>query len=430
MKVLGECAMAMGLGAKHALGSNVRISMLLALISLTFPAIALSATLEITARFEPTSLDPGHNTFVNTTPNSGICRSQPGWCQSRGVNGSIEVPLGLKYGEFTLDAPERSHAYFRFPNEWQELAVVHQESGAVFKLKWRIVLLGGRYVLYRDVKEITGTTSNLAGHGALWSSIWSYPPAGCQGVGSISAGATWYDFQWYVPIEGNACTKLAKTEFEGMRIDNVGIGYVMEAPNPLEMPSGTYTASAFYGIGPGMEFDFGDNASTEVDHVSINFTLTVQHSFDVQFPATVPRVTLTPDGGWSQWIDHGRPPTRLRQELPFHLTTSMDFSMKLRCEYETDGRCGIRNALGETVVPVEVDVTIPGMNNVRDGRPAQDAPLLPDDVRAPRFTPDGYLIRRRSTLRFTAGGEAVAEMLKSPGSYWQGNMTVVFDANP
>lgn len=36
----------------------------------------------------------------------------------------------------------------------------------------------------------------------------------------------------------------------------------------------------------------------------------------------------------------------------------------------------------------------------------------------------------RSMLRFTAGRDAVTEMLKSPGTYWQGNMTVVLDVNP
>lgn len=48
-------------------------------------------------------------------------------------------------------------------------------------------------------------------------------------------------------------------------------------------------------------------------------------------------------GGWSHWIDHGQPPTRLRQALPFQLTTSMDFSRTLRCEHAAGNRCGIRN---------------------------------------------------------------------------------------
>jgi hypothetical protein len=81
-------------------------------------------------------------------------------------------------------------------------------------------------------------------------------------------------------------------------------------------------------------------------------------------------------------------------------------------------------------VPVEVDVTLPGMNNLRDGRPAQNTVLLADDGQAPRFTPDGYLMQRRSTLRFTAGRDAVLEMVKTPGSRWEGDMTVLFDANP
>ena len=36
----------------------------------------------------------------------------------------------------------------------------------------------------------------------------------------------------------------------------------------------------------------------------------------------------------------------------------------------------------------------------------------------------------RSMLRFTAGRDAVTEMQKSPGTHWQGNMTVVLGTNP
>ena len=76
-------------------------------------------------------------------------------------------------------------------------------------------------------------------------------------------------------------------------------------------------------------------------------------------------------------------PERLRQALPFHLTSSMDFSMKLRCEHAAGSGCGIRNAADDVVVPVDVDVTIPGMRNLKDGRPAQDTPLSADDALAP-----------------------------------------------
>jgi hypothetical protein len=79
---------------------------------------------------------------------------------------------------------------------------------------------------------------------------------------------------------------------------------------------------------------------------------------------------------------------------------------------------------------VDVDVTIPGMRNLKDGRPAQDTPLSADDALAPRFSPEGYLMQRRSTLRFTANRAAVETIVQLPGSRWDGQMTVVFDANP
>ncbi len=108
----------------------------------------------------------------------------------------------------------------------------------------------------------------------------------------------------------------------------------------------------------------------------------------------------------------------------------MDFSMKLRCEHDAGNRCGIRNQTLGQVVPVDVDVTCPACAIARWAPGAGHTKLLPDDAQAPRFTPDGYLMQRRSTLRFTAGRDAVTEMLKAPGSHWEGNMTVVFDANP
>jgi hypothetical protein len=39
-------------------------------------------------------------------------------------------------------------------------------------------------------------------------------------------------------------------------------------------------------------------------------------------------------------------------------------------------------------------------------------------------------MQRRSPLPYTAEREAVTEMLRTPGSHWSGDMTVVFDANP
>lgn len=210
---------------------------------------------------------------------------------------------------------------------------------------------------------------------------------------------------------------------------NFSIGYHLETPNPLQAQDGQYTGSVTYTVGNGQQIDLGQGDYSDSE-LTLQLLLDVVHDFQVRFSSEFPVVQLAPEGGWVQWVDHGLLPSRLRQELPFHLTTSMDFSMKLRCEHDVGDRCGLQNVVNAEVVPVDVDVTIPGMSNVHDGRPAQNTALLPDDARAPRFTPDGYLMQRRSTLRFTAGREAVTEMLKSPGSHWEGNMTVVFDADP
>lgn len=211
---------------------------------------------------------------------------------------------------------------------------------------------------------------------------------------------------------------------------NVGLGIQVTLPNATTLQDGRYLAQESWTTGgAGADIDLGDNI-TGVQMIRMNFVFDVIHDFQVRFPSESPRVQLAPAGGWSAWIDHGKAPVRLRQELPFHLTTSMDFSMKLLCEHPAGTGCGIRNHADDVVVPVDVDVTLPGMTNLRDGRPAQFTALSSNDAQAPRFTPDGYLMQRRSTLRFTAEREAVTEMLRTPGSHWSGDMTVVFDANP
>jgi hypothetical protein len=364
--------------------------------------------LKITGEYKPTPLEPGNGQFKDTTPRHNYC-TRPGCRPSIRLEGmAISYPEGFEAG-----ATGRESLYFRMPSVLRTVTLTHEENGSVVEVRWRVDSFTG---------SVEGRPNSVQPTGYL-------APAPCTLIHGQGA-STWFDFQWRLDERGQGCSKTILADMPPGRFLYFGISYELQFPNAVAMHNGRYTGVVPLTMGPGGDIDFGDRAVISDGTLNIAIELEVQHQFAVRFPVDAPVVQLAPEGGWSQWRDHGIRPSRLRQELPFLLTSSMDFNMKLQCEHEAADRCGIRNAEDDTVVPVDVDVTIPGMSSVMDGRPAQGTPLLPDNARAPRFTPDGYLMQRRSTLRFTAGREAVTEMLKSPGSHWQGNMTVVFDANP
>lgn len=393
---------------------DFRLCIALLMLLMPGPSLAQVREVEVTGRFRPSALSPGNADFENTTPRGGFCDWKPDECAKKGayiftVGGG---ELWRKTGPGDNES-RRDTTYVRFPGP-RTITLTDEKSGHSFSARISFVAIALQLHFTNGVDPwyygISGGCTAIRGGGGLG---WSH--------GGWSVGD---------PSDPKECFSTQLRNARTYAYRNVGLGIHVELPRATTLLNGRYVASESWTTGGSeADIDLGDNI-TGTSSIRFNFAFDVIHDFEVRFSSEYPTARLAPDGGWSQWTDYGLVPRRLHQELPFSLTSSMDFSMKLRCEHDAGDRCGIRKAADGTVVPVDVGVTIPGMSNVRDGQPAQDTPLLPDDARAPRFTPDGYLMQRRSTLRFTAGREAVTEMLKSPGSHWQGNMTVVFDANP
>lgn len=392
----------------------LRLCVALLMLLVSADSLAQVAEVKVTGRFRPSALKPGNSEFENTTPRGSFCNWRSAECEK---NGAYIFNVGG--GEFWRKAGDgdnssrRDTTYVRFPKP-RVVVLTEEASGRSFLAKISFVAISLQLYFTNGPDP------------------WYYGVGGgCTAIRG-GGGLGWSNGGWGVsdPSDPKECFSSKPRNSRTYRYRDIGIGLKVELPRATTLLSGRYVASESWSTGGAeADIDLGDNI-TGTSSIRMNFVFDVIHDFDVKFVSESPAALLTPDGGWSQWTDHGLAPRRLRQELPFFLTSSMDFSMKLRCEHDAGERCGIRNASKDEVVPVDVDVTIPGMSNVRDGRPAQNTLLLPDDARAPRFTPDGYLMQRRSTMRFTAGSKAVAEMLKAPGSRWEGNMTVIFDANP
>ncbi|HEC0958236.1 TPA: hypothetical protein R1S83_005919, partial [Klebsiella pneumoniae] len=111
--------------------------------------------------------------------------------------------------------------------------------------------------------------------------------------------------------------------------------------------------------------------------VNVHFRLEVRHAFRLDVAPGMDHAVLAPRGGWSQWTDHGIAPARLQQEVPFHISSSGQFSVSMQCEHlQADGRCGIRNtSVDADDVPLDVSLTLPGFRDRASGRQVVDLPL-------------------------------------------------------
>ena len=350
------------------------------------PAAAQVIETTVTGEFRPNAANPGNTAFVNTTPRGAFCNWRPTECDKAGAY-IFDIGAG-EFWQKTGDgdnASARDTTYVRFP--------------------------APRAFMLRD--EMTGETAqarvsfvaiSLRLNFKNGADPWYYGvTGGCAAIRG-AGGVGWSFGGWGVrdPSNPRECFSTQRRNGRTYSYQNVGIGIQVELPDAITLKNGRYVAQQDWTTGGAeADIDLGDNI-TGVKMIRMNFVFEVAHDLEVLFPSEAPRVTLVPEGGWRAWVEHGIRPPSMSQELPFYLTSSMDFSLKLRCEHELDNQCGIRNARSNDVVPVAVDVTIPGMRNRGDGMPVQGMRLPPGDVRAPRLTPDAYMVQRRSTLRFIA----------------------------
>jgi hypothetical protein len=164
------------------------------------------------------------------------------------------------------------------------------------------------------------------------------------------------------------------------------------------------------------------------DEVVMNFEFTVAHDFKVERPPGTDVIVLQPANGWAEWVERGRPPASLRQELPFLMTSSGDFNVRLECEVPVGERCAIRSESGEQAA-LDVSMTIPGLYEATSGTAVVGYPLKAGGI-PPSFRAREYTQNRPSRLMFSVTGEPLRRMLDMPGSRWRGDVTVIFDANP
>jgi hypothetical protein len=392
----------------------------------------LAAEVTFTAEFRPSSANPEHKKFKNTTAQSGFCLDNPSQCLGEF---SVGLPLTPIFNGMDASGAARNSAFFKMPSSFRSV-MVESTIGDAYEVRWRVSSFSGRYRLPVSSLELVPEANGVvyAAHDALWDSRrWVYSPIGCGGTNYASFDHIQYRFLWLVPEGDGSCIKYLLREIPGpMSISQFSIGYELIAPDPLAMKNGVYTGDLVLTVGPGGDFDFGDRSMVNDSTISLHFVLTVQHELRADFPPDSHRVTLVPEGGWSSWVDHGRLPTSLSKDLPFSLSSSAPFSVTLECSHpQPNGDCGLLNTSTPTapLVPVAVAITMPGFREAQRNLDALNLKLSTQGV-APRFISNAYAVNRASRLHFDVTGEHVKSILDHPGDQYRGNVTVVFDAQP
>lgn len=377
-------------------------------------SVSLAAEATISARYR----GEASGAFVDTTPPASFCSQWPGFC----TGGMRTVGLPITYDKLVFKgAPTylQDRFYIKLPGA-RVVDVISQTTGERYHLEFEIIAISQRAVVADGPpapasSDVQGGCSYRQSQGAL----------------------NWVDYLWMVsaPQNPTACHiawqgnwQLPNPGPHPHRTDRMGIGYRLKALPPGKMKQGLYRGSLHYSVGDGADFDLGAGIQNlNSSSLTIHFELDVQHTFAIDFAPGSDRAVLEPPGGWLQWLNGGRAPQRLYRDLPFRLWSSGPFKVYKLCQYDVASHCGIRNQR-EDLVSVTVGLSLPG-DIEHEGDQARRLTIPTGREKALPFEPVTPAHNRPGQLHFQVEREDVRDMLEHAGSTYQGQVTVVFDAD-
>ncbi|MEB6591072.1 MULTISPECIES: hypothetical protein [Pseudomonas] len=355
--------------------------------------------------------------FENTTPLASYCRRWPAECT--GIP-AMQIPISYSRTTVTAAPDVRDRFYIQLPGP-RQVDVFHETTGENHSLRFELTAVS---------QQVTG-----GDHYRNNPAYTAYARGGCQYRKTFSynrmPAITWYLWTLRTPQAPTGCHSDPEVGNAGQVIDidvsEMGVAYNLDMPAPYRMKPGIYTGSVSYTIGPGGDFDFGNNVrNLNGDSLTLNFRLDVQHAFIFDFPPGSERAVLEPPGGWQAWLGGRGAPQRLNRDLPFRLWSTGPFKVYKLCRYNLASGCGIRNDAGHQV-PVEIALSLPG-GIQHAGGAVQKLPLPTGRGNALAFDSVTPVLNRPGQLHFEVAGPDVRTMLAHPGSRYEGEVTVVFDA--
>lgn len=397
---------------------NVKIYFKLLFCAGVFCAsIAHAYELTVTAAYKPDATQPYLMEFKDTTPTGGFCLRFASVCKDMKINSS-EIFFNnfvSKNMDSSRSDPESILAV-RFDNTTRTVVLREKNTGKLITAEFALKMIGQLSVANR-----------AEGEGSLESLTKNTPVEGCTEW--VYAHDNWTVENYFLPhTTGNIlCAKPFDPRYESWKgqvvNDSINIIYSLKTSSPLEAESGIYEGEILYTLGPGKDIDYFD---TDSNFININIIATVEHAFYFRFPSGSEKVVLDAKGGWSQWVNGGTVPQSLSQEVPFRLSSSRPFKIQMRCEFNSGQGCGLKNNKSTEIVPLSVKVTMPGFTH--NGQPVKNYEIGTGNMGSLIET-DHYIVNQQSHIHFSIDDHGVKTMIKEPGSKWEGDVTVIFDAD-
>lgn len=401
-----------------------------------FPcSAATGAIMTISAAFSPSVDNPENNKFTNTTPQGGYCDSWPTLCTNGQVSILLPFSMETTYAIKAL-APKREGYFVKLPSAWRSVQVTNVDSGKSFAVNFRASQYSGRLSVPNSY------TWGSTGGGTL-----AYPENSGSGGCSSGAGGTgllgsasWQEHAWSfgVAAEAAGCYRISTKEYGSIKWSRLSIGYELETPNPLVMDSGLYKGTYTFSIGPGGDFDFGDNIMASDTSLTIDFTLTVNH--ELKLSSTTSRVSLQPcakgkfcseeqgQANWERWMVNRITP-ELTGRSTFNLSSSGEFTVYLECEQHLGSDCALRsNNTPSQLVSVQSLLTLP--DNIADkstGAAVINKRLTTGKDLSNTFSTRAYGENRSGSVDFLVNQKDVDTMLKTRPDTYSGAITIIFD---
>lgn len=410
--------------------SLLRMAAMLLLLSSAAPN---ASTMDITASFSPSMSDPENNTFTNTTPQSGFCGKWPQYCPANTF--SIGLPITT-----TISKPITAHndphegVFFGLPGKKREVMVTDINSGEKHPVTFTITNFSAIAHFPNDQGQKAWDTDD----GTLGSPSSS---SSCSRRANPAGGRTIFSFVWNVPAEDVACYATSAIDrTEPTAFDGLSIGYNLITPNPLIMGSGTYTGVLSLSVGPGGDFDFGNNYQASDTNLTINFTLSVNHELKLTTSPEDRQVTLQPcasgrvcteEEGKANW--ERSTITRIAPQLTgrshFTLSSSGAFTVFLQCDQQIGQDCALQSEHSAKQVPVQALLTLPTtiVDQHTGSTVIQKKIRVGKDTVQNVFNTTQFGQDRKGSIDFVIAQKDVENMLKTRPDNYKGTMTVIFD---
>ncbi len=395
---------------------NYRNALYILILTILSIPLTQAATIQVTAEYKPAPYDITGSKFINTTPCS-VPDNMTGdfWCKgtaSLDKEQAISIPTNITSKIISNDRKlEHAITYQKFTGE-KSIVLTKKGSNAIHKMKFKLTQIGASQTP-NVVKE--------AGGGDYWL---YYVQGDCNFRLETWAGTSLLDYFYDIKISnqqsGGVCYNNnftpKFTSSKNVSLQRIYIGYKLQPPDPLKMENGTYKGSLTLSLGRNKDLDFGD-ATYSDSNVIIEFTLRVIHQLKVEFPAGSNKVILQPPKGWLPWINSGKTPPYLQAELPFRLWKSAEAYVYLSyCQYESNGKCQLKNTKNNH----QIDFDVAYVTDIGE------RPSLTKSKH--KLVNDGEHINTKRNFLFSIKKTNLTEMMKYPGSTYQGDITIMFEA--